>query len=306
MSHKNERANNVKVLKEIHSQVLQDVARRVDKAFKNFYRRVKEGDTPGYPRYKGKGQYGSITYPQSGYKVEGGKLKLSCIGGIKIKLHRPFEGKVKICTITRKNGRYYSCFACEIECVPMPETGKTAGIDMGITDFCITSDGQFYTSPKTYRKAERALKKAQRKVSRRKKGSNRCKKAIMKLSRLHEKVANQRKDIAHKVAHDLIQKYDLTSYEDLKVKDMIRNEHLAKSIADSGWGLFFGILTYKAESAGKTVIKVDPKNTSQICCNCGNTVPKRLNERWHNCPYCGYSDHRDVNAAKNILQRATA
>lgn len=291
-------------LMEVHSQVLQDVARRVDKAFKNFFRRVKEGEVPGYPRFKVKGQYNSITYPQRGYKVEGNKLKLSCIDNIKIKLHRPIEGTIKTCTITRKNGKYYACFACELKADTMPQTGKAAGIDMGVIDFCITSDGQFYPSPKTYRKVEKRLKKAQRKVSRRKKGSNRRKKAIKELAQLHEKVGNQRKDIAHKIANDLLKKYDVISHEKLQVKNMVRNNYLAKSIADAGWGMFFSILAYKAESAGKTIIEVDPKNTSQMCCICGNIVPKKLSERWHNCPYCGHSDHRDVNAAKNILQRA--
>lgn len=293
-------------MQEIHSQVLQDVARRVDRAFKNFFRRVKSGETPGYPRFKGKGGYDSITYPQSGYKVENGKLQLSCIGSVKIKLHRELEGKVKTCTIIRKNDKYYACFSCEVESKPMDKTGRTVGIDVGITDLCITSDGKFYPAPKTYGKAEKAMKKAQRKVSRRKKGSNRRRKAVRELSKLHEKIANQRKDMAHKVANHLLQSYDVIVHERLQVKNMIRNEKLAKSISDAGWGIFFGILAYKAESASKTVIEVDPNNTSQICCSCGNIVPKKLSERWHECLYCGYSAHRDVNAAKNILQRATA
>ncbi len=250
-------------LQKIHSQVLQDVARRVDKAFKSFFRRVKAGETPGYPRFKGLHQYDSFTYPQSGYSIEGNKLKLSQIGSVKIKLHREIEGKVKTCTITCKNGKYYACFSCEVNIKPMPETGKAVGIDMGIADFCVTSDEEFHPAPKTYRKAEKALKRAQRKVSRRKKGSNRRKKAVKELAKAHEKVANQRKDIAHKVVNKLIEKYDILAHEKLQIKNMVKNEHLAKSISDAGWGIFFSILAYKAESAGKTVIAVDPKNTSQ-------------------------------------------
>jgi putative transposase len=293
-------------LQQVHSQVLQDVARRVDKAFKNFFRRVNAGETPGYPRFKSKGRYDSFTYPQSGYSIEGNRIKLSCLGSVKIKLHREIEGKVKTCTITRKNNKYYACFTCEVESQVLPNTGSTVGIDMGVTDFCITSDEAFFPSPKTYHKAEKALKKIQHKVSRRKKGSNRRKKAVKELAKLHEKVANQRKDIAHRVANDLVKKYDIIAHEKLQIKNMIKNKHISKSINDAGWGIFFGILAYKAESAGKAVIEVDPKNTSQMCFPCGKIVPKKLSERWHNCPSCGYSAHRDVNAAKNILKRAIA
>jgi putative transposase len=293
-------------LQTIHSQVLQDVARRVDKAFKNFFRRVKAGEVAGFPRFKGKGQYNSFTYPQTGYSIVDGKLKLSYMGNVKIKLHREIEGKVKTCSIIRKNGKYYTCFSCEVKTALLADTGMHVGIDMGVADFCITSDGVFYQAPNTYRKAEKALKKAQRKVSRRKKDSRRRKKAIGELSKAHEKVANQRKNIAHKVANVLIKEYDIIAHEKLIIKNMVRNGHLAKSISDAGWGIFFKILSYKAESAGRVVIVVDPKNTSQMCSSCGNIVPKKLSERWHSCSYCHYSEHRDVNAAKNILQKAVA
>jgi putative transposase len=290
-------------LQSVHSQVLQDVARRVDKAFKNFFQRVNAGDKPGYPRFKGKGQYNSFTYPQSGYCIEGNKLKLSCIGGVKVKLHRPVEGKIKTCTIICKNGKYYAGFACEIEAIPLPMTGKAVGIDMGIENFCMTSDGEYYASPKTYRKAEKALKKAQRKVARRKKGGNRRKKAVKELAKAHERVSNQRKDIAHKVALDLVRKYDFIAYEDLTIKNMVQSHHLAKSIADAGWGMFFRIIDYKAESAGKSSRRINPYKSSQECSECGTEVPKKLSQQWHDCPNCGNSEHRDKNAAKVILKR---
>lgn len=289
-----------------HSQVLQDVARRVDNAYKNFFRRVKAGEVPGFPRFKGKEQYNSFTYPQSGYAIEGDNLKLSYIGSIKIKLHREVEGNIKTCLIIRKNDKYYASFSCEVDTKVLPETGKSVGIDMGISDFCITSDGVFYKAPGTYHKAEKTLKKAGRKVSRRKKGSRRRKKAVVELAKVHEKVANQRKDIAHKVANVLIMQYDIIAHEKLIIKNMVKNKYLAKSISDAGWGIFFKILSYKAESAGKAVIEVDPRNTSQMCCSCGNIVPKKLSERWHHCPHCGYFEHRDINAAKNILSKAAA
>jgi putative transposase len=278
----------------------------VDKAYKNYFRRVRAGETPGYPRFKGKGQYDSFTYPQSGYYLKNGRLKLSCTGNMKIKLHRPLEGNVKTCTIIRKNGKYYACFSSETNSPSYDTTGKVVGIDMGVADFYITSDGNFFASPSSYRKAEKKLKKAQRKVSRRMKGSNRRKKAAVELAKTHEKVTNQRRDIAHKAANKLIKEYDMVAHEKLQIKNMVKNRHLSKSISDAGWGLFFRILSYKAESAGKKIFEVDPRNTSQICSDCGNNVPKKLSNRWHNCPVCGYSAHRDVNAARNILKRAIA
>ena len=177
---------------------------------------------------------------------------------------------------------------------------------MGVADFCITSDETFFPSPKTYRKAEKQLKKAQREVSRKMKGSNRRKKAVLRLAKANEKVQNQRRDIAHKVANELINEYDLIAHEKLEIKNMVKNRHLSKSISDAGWGIFFSILSYKAESAGREVIEVNPHNTSQTCNECGNIVPKKLNERWHCCPVCGCSIHRDVNAARNILKKAIA
>lgn len=293
-------------LTQVHSQVLQDVARRIDKTYKSFFRRIKAGEDPGYPRFKGKMQYDSFTYPQSGYALDKGKLKLSCIGGIKIRLHRPLEGNIKTCSIIRKNGKYYASFSCETESSPLAMTGRTVGIDMGVADFCITSDGTFHPSQSAYRKAEKDLQKAQREVSRRKKGSNRRKKAVTKLAKAHEKVSNQRRDIAHKVANKLIDKYDLIAHEKLGIKNMVKNKHLSKSISDAGWGMFFRILAYKAERAGRQVIEVDPYNTSQACNECGNIVTKKLNERWHYCPVCGCSVHRDINAARNILKKAVA
>ena len=288
----------------VHSQVLQDVLKRLDKAFDNFFRRVKAGETPGYPRFQGYHRYNSFTYPQSGYSVIRNKLKLSKIGEVKIKLHRPLEGKIKTCTIIRKNGKYYACFSCEVETKEMPITGQAVGIDMGIKEFVITSDGETVENPKTYRKAEKKLKKAQRRVSRRKKGSNRRKKAVRILANKHEKVKNQRKDIAFKTANKLLKEYDTVVHEDLNIKGMVKNHSLAKSISDAGWGLFFNVLQAKAkQTLGKEVIAVNPYNTSQMCSQCGEIVPKKLKDRVHNCPYCGLVLDRDWNSAINILRK---
>jgi len=237
----------------------------------------------------------------------GNRLELSKIGSVKVKLHRPVDGKIKTCSITRKNGQYYAGFSCEVEAKVLPLTGKEVGIDVGVTDFVITSNGVFFPKLDKYRKAEKRLKYLQRQISRREKGSNRRRKAVTLFAKQHEKVANQRKDIAHKVSTKLILENDLIAHEKLQVKNMVKNHHLAKSITDADWSMLFQFLDYKAESAGRQVVAVPPYQTSQICSNpaCGKIVPKKLSERWHNCPHCGLSVQRDVNAAINILALAT-
>ena len=289
----------------VFSQVLQQVGVRLDKAYQNFFRRVKAGDTPGFPRFKGKHRYDSFTYTQNGFGFADGKLRLSKIGDIKIKRHRPLKGEIKTCSITRKNDKYYVSFACEVTPELLPITGCRVGIDVGVADFVITSGGEFFPKQNSYRKAEKRLKTLQRQVSRRKKGSVRRRKAVRLLSNQHEKVANQRKDVAHKVSTRLIQENDLIAHEDLRVANMVQNHCLAKSIQDAGWSMLFQFLRYKAESAGRAVVAVPPAFTSQLCSGCGALVPKKLSERWHTCPHCGLSIQRDVNAAINILAIAT-
>lgn len=291
-------------LKEVFSQVLQDVARRVDKTYQAFFRRVKAGETPGYPRFKSARRYDSFTYPQLGFSLDGNKLTLSKIGPVKIKLHRSLNGKVKTLTIRKQNAKWYACLSVEVEAVPLPPTGRSCGVDVGLEKFVTTSDGEMIDNPRQLRQAEKRLKQHQRRVSRRKKGSNRRKKAVRELARCHEKVANHRRDLHHKVARSLVDRYDVIAIEYLQVKNMIQNHNLAKSIADAGWGNFRLILTSKAESAGRKVVEVDPKYTSQLCSQCGAVVKKKLYQRWHRCPACGLSIDRDINAAINILKRA--
>jgi len=236
--------------------------------------------------------------------MEGGNLKLSKIGDVKIKLHRPVKGIIKTCTVIVKNGKYYACFSCEVEAKPLPQTGKQVGIDLGIKHLAITSDGEFSDSPAYLRKAERRLKQLQRFVSHKKCSSNRCRRVVRQLARLHEHVANQRKDYAHKMSHELVKRYDLIAFEDLNTKGMVKNHHLAKSIHDAGWSQLVQYATYKAESAGRRVVQVNPHNTSQMCSGCGEIAKKSLAVRVHHCPYCGLEMDRDLNAAVNILQRA--
>jgi putative transposase len=293
-------------LNQVYSQVLQDVVRRLDKAFQAFFRRVKVGEKPGYPRFKSARRYDSFTYPQNGFQLQNGRLQLAKIGLVKIKLHRPLQGKVKTLTIRRQADGWYACFSVEVEPSILPPSQKAVGIDLGVESFAVTSDGEFFPAARHLRRAERNLKRLQRMVSRRQKGSTRRKKAVRQLAKAHLHIANQRKDMAHKVARSLVNRYGIIAVEDLNILGMLRNHHLAKSISDAGWGLFVNILKAKAAEAGRQVVEVDPRNTSQVCSGCGCIVKKPLSQRWHDCPECGTSLHRDVNAARNILRMAVA
>ncbi|MFQ5796947.1 MAG: RNA-guided endonuclease InsQ/TnpB family protein, partial [Candidatus Bipolaricaulia bacterium] len=293
---------------EVGSQVLQDVLRRLDNAFKAFFRRLRNGEKPGYPRFKGRNRYDSFTYPQAGmgWRLSGKKLHLTKIGTLKLRLHRPLQGEIKTVTIRRSAGRWYVCFSVELpKPEPLPKTGKRVGIDVGIESFATTSDGTQVENPRWYRKAEWELKQAQRKVSKRKKGSKRRAKAVRQLQRVHAKIGNQRRDFHHKLANKLVEKNDVIAFEQLNIKGMVRNKYLAKSISDAGWGQFLRLLCTKAAEAGRAAIAVKPNLSSQLCSRCGKRVDKGLSQRWHACPHCGLSLHRDHNSALIILQWGT-
>jgi putative transposase len=289
--------------RDIHSQVLQDVLTRLDRAFQRFFARVKNGETPGYPRFQGANRYNSFTYKQfgNGATLDNGVLVLSKIGRVAVRWSRPLEGTPKTVTISQEADGWYACFSCAaVPIQPLPPTGQETGVDLGIEAFATLSDGARIFHPGWYRQAERALKTAQRRMSRRKKGSNRRRKAVTLLAKAHQKVARQRRDFHHKTALALVRENDTIYHEDLQVRNMVKNHHLAKSIADAGWSQFVSILTYKAACAGREVIAVNPAFTSQTCSGCGVLVSKGLSVRWHSCPDCGTSLHRDHNAAKNI------
>lgn len=296
------------LLREVHSQVLQDVLFRVERAFKAFFRRLAEKDKKaGYPRFKGKERYNSITYPQKpGFSFKEGKLVLSKIGHIKIKMHRQIEGKVKTCTIVRDSDRWYACFS--IEKMPLrivPPSNKCIGIDVGIKNFAVLSDGAFIENPKYLIKSETKLARLQKSLSRKKKGSSNRGKAKLLVARLHQTIRNQRADFHHKISRQIVDSYGTITVEDLQIRNMVKNHHIAKSISDAGWGLFLAKLAYKAEEAGRLFEKIAPNNTSQICSGCGEKVLKSLSIRIHKCPFCGLILDRDENAAINILKRST-
>jgi putative transposase len=293
----------------VHSQVLQDVLLRLERAFQAFFRRVQTGETPGYPRFQGRNRYNSFIYPQygNGVVLDGGALSLSKIGRIPIRLHRPLTGTPKTVIISREADGWYASFSCAaVPIQPLPPTGRETGIDVGLKVFLATADGATVANPRHYRTGEKRLAKAQRRVSRRKKGSNRRTKAVALLAKAHQHVKRQRADHHHKTALALLRQYDTLSLEDLRVANLVRSHSLAKSISDAGWAAFRTLLEAKAAWAGRRVIAVPAHYTSQDCSDCGERVPKSLSMRTHVCPSCGLVLDRDENAARNILRAGQA
>ena len=288
--------------KEVPSQTLQEVVERVNRAFQNFFRRVKNGDKPGYPRFKSFGRYDSLTLKQAGWKLIDKDLQINKIGSFKLFLSRPIEGDIKSVTIRKtSSGRWYATFSCDnVPSKPLPKTGKTIGIDVGCESFLTTSEGEKVDNPRFFQRTNKLLIKRQKSVSRKKKGSKRRNKARILLSKTHEKVYNQRRDFHFKIARKLLQSYDIVCIEDMNHFKSYRS--LNRSMRDVAWFGFFNILLFKAEEAGKEVIKVPTKNTSQACSECGKIVPRTLSDRVHSCPHCGLSIDRDINAACNILR----
>jgi putative transposase len=296
---------------DIHSHILQDVLARLDKTYQAFFRRVQRGEKAGFPRFKGRNRYHSVTFKEygDGARLDNSFLVLSKIGRISVHWSRSIEGTPKTITISKEADGWYVAISCaEIPVSPLPLTGQETGIDLGIESFAMLANGQRICTASYYRRAEAYLRRRQRRVARRKKGSHRRRKALTLLAKAHQHVARQRRDFHHKEAAKLAQAYDVIYYEDLRVANMVRNHHLAKSISDAGWSAFLAILAFKAANAGKRVQAVNPALTSQRCSgpDCGAIVQKGLSVRWHSCPNCGTSLQRDHNAALNILRLGQA
>lgn len=291
--------------KGVHSHILQVVVSDLDKAFQSFFRRVRSGEKPGYPRFRGRNRFDSFGLKElgNGFKIDGRRLKLSGIGRVPVRWHRDIGGPIKTIRIIRNAGKWFACFLCEFEAVFLPSVGQSIGIDVGISSLLTDSNGEKIDNPKWYRADHAKLRVVQRRVSRRKKGSNRRRKAVVLLQRQHERTKNRRKDFLDKLACSLIVANDMIAIEDLKIKNMVHNRHLSKSIYDAGWGYLRHRLEVKAEEAGRQIIVVDPAYTSKSCSNCGTVFEDlKLSDRWVRCD-CGLSLDRDHNAALNILGR---
>lgn len=297
----------------VGSQVLQDVIQRLDRAFGAFFRRVRAGETPGYPRFKSRARYGSLTFKQAGWKLgpvsaSGRKrsVTLHGIGTVRMFWSRAIEGRVKTVTLKRDRcGDWWVTFSCdEVPAHPLAATGRAVGLDVGLEAFVTTSDGDRIANPRPLVVAAAGLRKAQRVVAKRRRGSQRRRQAVRRLATRHRRVERVRRDFHHQAARRLVTQYDTLAVEALAVQGLARGM-LAKQVHDVAWGQFFAILADKAADAGRTLIAVDPRGTSQQCSACGAVpaTPKGLGDRRHTCP-CGYAAHRDVNAARNILARA--
>jgi len=290
-------------LKRVHSQVLQNVAVRIDLAFKAFFRRCKAGENPGYPRFRGQGRYDSFTFPQSGFSItHDDRVCLSKMGRIKMVYHRPVAGKIKTLTIHKSStGKWYASFSCEVEPERLPENPDVVGIDVGLKTFATLSDGQEIANPRFFRTEEKALAKVQRKHSKLAKGTPERHKHRKVVARVHERIAWKRENFTHQASRKIVNTYGLIAVEDLTVNRMMHNHCLAKSIADASWSAFFSQMSSKAEEAGRHLVKVNPAYTSQTCSQCGHRQKMPLSERIFDCPCCHAHLDRDLNAAKNIL-----
>jgi putative transposase len=298
-------------LKLVHSQVLQNVTQRVDLAFQSFFRRVREGaEEVGFPRFRGKGRYDSLTYTQygNGVRLEGGRLILSKVGAVHVVLHRPIEGTPKTVTLSRaRTGKWFVSFSCEVEPTLLHPSSEVVGVDVGLAAFATFSNGEQIANPRFYRRDEEDLKRVQKlkdaAFKAQKWDENRRRKKA--LAHIHERIANRRSDFAHKRSRELINRYQLIVFEDLAPKEMgaRKGRGMRKSIMDVAWSQFIGMTVGKAAEAGRRVILVNPCDTSKMCSSCGKLVEKTLSDRTHSCPNCGLVMDRDKNAALNILQR---
>jgi len=293
--------------REVGSQVLQDVLERLDRAYQGFFRRVKNGDKPGFPRFKGRNRYDSFTLKQAGWKLEGKYLTIRNIGTFKLRFSRPIEGDIKTITIRRTStGKWFAVFTCDnVPEKPLPKTGKVVGIDVGLESFLTTSEGIKIGNPRHFDNAKAKLAMRQQRLSRRTKGSKRREKARVLVAKAHEKITNQRRDFHFKVANQFIKAYDSICIEDMDSWNSL-NHGLTREMRDAAWFGFFDVLCWKAEEAARMVIKVPARDTSQLCSRCGARVPKDLSVRIHSCPFCGLTIDRDHNAALNILRAGQA
>ncbi|MFI7452018.1 RNA-guided endonuclease InsQ/TnpB family protein [Nonomuraea sp. NPDC049714] len=310
----------------------QATLRRLDKAFTAFFKRVREGRTPGFPRFKGRGRFDSVEWPKDGDGCRWDSqpqhptatyVRLQGVGHVRVHRHRRVSGTVKTISVKREGSRWFVVLSCaEVSAGPLPATGAVTGIDLGVASLVTTSDGEHLDNPRHLMGSAGRLAAAQRDLARKKRGSKRRRKAVARVAALHAKVRRQRLDGAHKAALALVRAYDVIAHEDLRITSMTRSASgtlqapgrnvaaksgLNRSILDAGWGVFLTILSHKAESAGRELIAVNPAGTSRRCAECGHCAKEnRVSQAEFACTACGHAAHADVNAAINILRAGLA
>lgn len=293
-------------LKNVYSKVLQMVNYTLWSNIKGLHALKKNGRKIGKLRFKGEGGYKTLNYNQSGFKIDQdhSTLRLSKIGNIRIKLHRPIDGEIKGLIIKKSGDKWYALVQVTQEPKQQISHIRSVGIDVGLNAFAVDSDGHVVENPRLAEKSSNKLKRIQKKLSRATAGSNNRKNIITKLNNAHEKINFRRNDFLHKLSRLYVNSYDIICVEDLDVKGLEEkgiSKSLHRNIHDASWSKFLFMLSYKAESAGKKLIKVNPMNTSQKCSCCGSIVKKHLSDRIHECPFCGFVCDRDYNASMNIL-----
>ena len=292
----------------IPAVVERSALRRLDKAYQAFFRRVKAGKKPGFPRFKGYGRYKSFSF-QAALPIRNSHVLIPKLGWMKVHFYRPLKGKTLDVIVKHDAGKWFIYFQQDLGAAPEVTVDaetvadeRVVGIDVGLTTLATLSTGEKVPSPRFYREAQALLARRQRVLARKKRGSNNRKAALRLVQKSHLHIKNQRKDHAFKLAKDLVERHDMIVYEDLNIARMTHG-NLGKSIYDAGWGMLLTAIACKAEEAGKLAVAVDPNGTSQDCSRCGATVKKELSDRMHECPHCGLVLCRDVNAAINILAR---
>ena len=294
-------------LENVHSKTRQYVLWQLYSNLRVLRGLKRKGRKVGSLRFKKYGRYKTFVYNQTGFAVIDNKLHLAKIGDIPIKLHREIKGKIKQVYVKREqSGRWFAVFSVDTKPEKLGTTGKVVGLDLNIENYLTDSNGERVEHPHELLKLEERLRIGQRKLSRKKKGSKNRLKQIFRLARVHERITDRRRDFLHKLSRYYIENYDLIAVEALAVKEMMESSYNARNKADSSWSTFTQMLSYKAEGAGRTLAKVDPKNTTQNCSNpeCGKYVYKPIWVREHRCPHCGLVMDRDHNAAINILNKA--
>ena len=288
-----------KHLKSIHSQVLQDVVLRLDKACQAFFAGLSR-----FPKFRRSRRYNSFTYPQSGFRLEGDRvIRLSTSGRVRVTLHRKVTGVVRRATVIRDIDQWFVALLVE-EAPGVVRSGDgKVGVDAGISNVVALSDGTMIGNPHLLNRSVERIKSLQRRLSHKKKGSSNGEKGKLSLGKAWRKARRQRDDFAHRLSDQLTKENKVIVFEDLKIQNMVKNHNLASAIMDAAWGKLRRLTAYKAERRGGRVILVDPRGTSQKCSGCGQMVPKGLSERVHDCPRCGLVMDRDVNATRNILER---